>query len=258
MFRSSAIAFALLAVATLLTSCATVPEGSPETGYTIHGYVGETAQSPAPGATVLLLDGGTGQALATDQANFMGKYQFPGLKPGHYQLQVGQIVQDVVLTGANIRRDIDLSKPTGAMDYAAEGRQELMEQLTAAATGQAAPAGPNDTALASKMAGTWWGFSGSTEVRYGLCPGGTFTDFSESGYSGTMTDAGGNQTGAWGNASQNSGQGSWVIQGTEQSGTISVRYNDGSTRTISYEQDSGSGCYLLDGRQVCQQSSGCD
>lgn len=161
------------------------------------------------------------------------------------------------MTGEDVRRDIDLSKPDGAMDYAAEGREALMAQLTAAASGKAAPAGPNDAALASRMAGTWWGFSGSTKVRYGLCPGGTFSDFGESSYSGIMTDAGGSQTGAWGAASQSGGQGSWVIQGDEQSGTISVRYNDGGTRHISYQRDSGSGCYLFDGRRVCQQSSEC-
>lgn len=73
----------LITLTALLHACKAIPADSPETGYSIHGYVGESAQAPAPGVTVLLLDGSSGRALATDQADFMGKYQFPGLKPGH-------------------------------------------------------------------------------------------------------------------------------------------------------------------------------
>lgn len=258
MFRHSFRCSALLVLPFLLVACASVPAGSPETGYAIHGFVGQNSESPAPGTTVLLMDGSSDRALATDQTNFFGKFSFQGLKPGHYRLKVGEIVQDVVLVSENVRRDIDLSKPNGAMVYGEQGIKELKEQLTAAASGKAAPAGPNDEKLAQEMAGTWWGYSGSTETKYGLCPGGTFTDFSESSYSGSMSDGGGNQTGAWGSAGSDSGQGSWVIQGTINSGTISIRYNDGSTRSMQYELDSGKGCYRFDGRLLCRQSTGCN
>jgi len=258
MSRSFTSAVILVAVLSLLASCASVPPGNAVSGYTIHGFVAKDPQTPAPNATVLLLDGNTGQALATDDADFFGKFKFPGLQPGYYQLKVGEIVQDVVLTNENVRRDIDLSNPTGTMDYAAADRKKLAEQMAAAASGKAAPAGPNDTTLAQQMAGTWWGYSGSTETKYGLCPGGTFTDFSESSYSGTMSDGGGNQTGAWGNAGQDAGQGSWVIQGNSQSGTISVRYNDGSTRDIEYHVDGNSGCYSFNGRRLCRTSTQCE
>jgi hypothetical protein len=242
----------------LLASCATVPAGNPQTGYSIHGFVGKTSQTAASGTTILLLDGSSGQALATEQTNFMGKFAFSKLQPGHYQLKVGEIVQDVVLSTENIRRDIDLSDPTGAMNYAAAGIKELNEKVAAAAAGKAPPAGPNDQKLASQIAGIWWGYSGSTETKIGLCPDGSYADFSESGYSGTMSDAGGNQTGAWGTASQSGGKGSWVIQGTGDSGTISVRYSSGQTATIEYRQCGETGCLMFDGRKLCRTSAECE
>ena len=73
-----------------------------------------------------------------------------------------------------------------------------------------------------------------------------------------MHDAGGHQTGAWGAASQSGGQGSWAIQGTAQSGTISVRYADGSTATIEYRQGDESGCLYFDGNQLCRTSAECE
>lgn len=250
--------FVFSTCALLLSSCATVPAGSAETGYAIHGFVGKDSQTPAGGATILLINGETGQALQTQDANFMGKYKFSGLEPGHYQLKVGGIVQDVVIGAENVRRDIDLSAPTGLMNYAEAGMKDLAGQLTAAATGGAAPAGPNDTKLAAEIAGTWWGYSGSTEVKIGLCPDGSYADYTESGYSGSMHDAGGNQTGAWGSASQSGGRGTWAIQGDYQSGTISVRYNDGRTAAMSYRQGSEKGCLVIDGRQLCRTSAQCE
>ncbi len=253
------IVFCLILLSALfLCSCASVPAGSPETGYAIHGFVGNNPQSSAPGVTVLLVNGSNGQALASDKTNLFGKYSFQGLMPGHYQLKTGTIVLDVMVAAENVRQDIDLSSPTGGMDYLASGLQELQGQLSAAASGKAAPAGPNDSQLASQMAGTWWGYSGSTETKIGLCPGGSYSNFSEFGYSGTMSDSGGSQTGAWGNAGQSGGQGSWVIQGTNQSGTISVRYNDGSTETIEYQLANDDGCYTFDGRLLCRTSGQCE
>jgi len=249
----------LILVSTLLLcSCATVPAGNPETGYAIHGFVGNNPQSSAPGVSVLLLNGTNGKAIASDKTDFFGKYAFQGLMPGHYQLKVGAFVLDVMVGAENVRQDIDLSSSTGSMDYLASGIQELQGQLTAAASGKTAPARPNHTQLAQQMAGTWWGYSGSTETKIGLCPDGSYSNFSEFGYSGTMSDSGGNQTGAWGGAGQNGGQGSWAIQGTSQSGTISVRYNDGSTETISYELANDDGCYSFDGRLLCRTSGQCE
>ena len=246
--------FCLIAAALFLASCASVPPGNPEAGYHIYGFVGKDSQTAASGTTVLLVNGSNGQALATDQADLLGKFDFPGLPPGHYQLKIGEIVQDIVVGAENVRRDIDLSNPTGSMNYAAAGTK----QLTAAATGKAQPAGPNDEELARQIAGTWWGYEGSTETKIGLCPDGSYADFRESGYSGSMHDAGGNQTGAWGTAGQSGGQGVWTIQGTTDSGTISVRYSNGNSTTIEYRQCGESGCLLFDGRKLCRTSAQCE
>jgi len=256
--RKILIASLIVLIALLLSSCASVPAGSPESGYAIHGYVGKDSQTAASGTTVLLVNGSGGQALSTDTTDFFGKFDFSGLQPGHYQLKVNDIVMDVVLQSENVRKDIDLSNPAGSMNYADKGTEELTAQLTAAATGKAVATGPNDPALAKEIAGTWWAYSGSTETKIGLCPDGSYADFSESGYSGTMSDAGGNQTGAWGTASNSGGEGVWTIQGTSQSGTISVNYNSGQSATIKFEQCGEEGCLLFDGRKLCRTSSQCE
>lgn len=240
----------------LLAGCATVPAGSPETGYSIHGFVGKGPQTAAPGATVLLIDGPTGQPLASKEANFLGKYAFSGLQPGHYQIKVDDKVRDVVLAAEDKRLDINLASDDGSMNYAEGAAEELAKSIAGAASGQAAPPGPNDPELAKKMAGVWWGYSGSTETKIALCANGRFEDFSESSYSGSSTDAGGNETMNWGNANQAGGSGAWTIQGTAESGTISVNYDSGKTRTIQYRGAGEDGCRYFDGRKLCW-SKGC-
>jgi len=248
----------IVLTALFLNSCASVPAGSPETGYTIHGFVGKDSQTAASGTTVKLVDARSGQPISSDNTDFFGKFGFPGLQPGYYQLQVNDIVMDIDLQSENVRKDIDLSNPAGSMNYADKGTEELTAQLTAAATGKAVATGPNDPALAKEIAGTWWAYSGSTETKIGLCPDGSYADFSESSYSGTMSDGGGNQTGAWGTANNSGGEGVWTIQGTSQSGTISVNYNNGQSATIKFEQCGEEGCLLFDGRKLCRTSAQCE
>ena len=240
----------------LIAGCATVPAGDPQSGYSIHGYVGQSAQTAAPGASVLLFDGATDQPLASVEANFMGNYKFTGLQPGHYKVKVEGKTREVILTAENKRLDINLSSEDGSMNYAEGATEELTKAVVGAASGTAAPPGPNDPELAKKMAGVWWGYSGSTETRIALCEDGRFQDFSESSYSGSSYDSGGNQTMAWGSASQGGGNGSWSIQGTEDSGTISVGYDNGKTRTIQYRSCGDQGCLLFDGTKLCW-SKGC-
>ena len=139
---------------------------------------------------------------------------------------------------------------------------QLTEALTAAFSSSAngensAPAGPNDPQLQKQIAGTWWGYSGSTERKIGLCPDGSYLDYTESGYSGRMHDSGGYQTGAWGAASQSGGQGQWTINGSTQSGTIHVRYADGSTANVQYRQINDPGCLSFDGNTLCRNSANC-
>ncbi len=242
----------LVLAAALLAGCATVPEGSPETGYSIHGFVGQTTDSAAPGATVLLLDGDTDRPLASKEANLMGQYVFSGLKPGYYKVKVQDKTREVILGSENKRLDINLSSADGSMNYA-EG---AVEEMTAAVTGKAVATGPNDPQLAKEISGIWWGYSGSTETKIALCEGGRFQDFSESSYSGVSSDAGGNETMNWGSASQGGGQGAWTIQGNKDSGTIHVQYDDGTSRDIQYQSCGDPGCLLFDGRKLCY-TEGC-
>ena len=91
--------------------------------------------------------------------------------------------------------------------------QKMLSQITASlpqtggAAGTEAPTGPNDPNLQRQIAGIWWGYSGSTERRIGLCPDGSYRDYTESSYSGQSSNQYGNQTMAWGSGSQSGGAG---------------------------------------------------
>lgn len=115
-----------------------------------------------------------------------------------------------------------------------------------------------NASLGRQIAGVWWGYAGSTERKIGLCPDGSFRQYTESGYSGQMHDSGGYQTGAWGSASQNSASGSWNIEGNTQTGTIRVRYRDGSSAAIRYRQVGKPGCLDFNGSLLCRTSASCE
>lgn len=121
-----------------------------------------------------------------------------------------------------------------------------------------APSGPNNPTLQGQIAGTWWGYSGSTERKVGLCADGRYHDYTESGYSGRSYDAGGNETMAWGNASQGGGSGRWTINGDTQTGTISVNYAGGGSARITYKQVGEPGCLDFNGDRLCRSSASCD
>ncbi len=232
----------------ILLGCATAPPaGSPETGYAVFGFVGHSSTQAAADETVVIVDAATGNAVKSATTNFMGKYTVSGLPPGHYLVRVGEREREVVLSDENQRLDVDLSSETGAMDYAKAG-------LAAAAGGAGAPAGPNDTELAGQIAGTWWGYSGSTETKIALCPDGTFRDYSESSYSGKFD----HDTGAWGAASQGGGSGNWTIQGDGQTGTITLQYSGGNTQAVTYKQTGESGCLYFNEIKLCRSSGSCE
>lgn len=222
-------------------------------GYTIQGFVGQSSTMPAPMTQVVLLDAASGRPLATAQTNFFGKYSFKNLPPGQYALQAGEVTRVVVVVGENVRLDIDLSAKGGVMDYAAGAAAAA----AAGGTG-AAPAGPHDPNLAQQIAGVWWGYSGSTERKIGLCPGGVYRQFSESSYSGRGTDSLGNTTMAWGSASQGNASGSWTISGDTQSGTIHVTYSNGRTAALRYRQVGEPGCLDIGGSRLCRTSASCN
>ncbi|OKY76140.1 MAG: hypothetical protein BM485_02505 [Desulfobulbaceae bacterium DB1] len=249
-----------LLVSVLIVSCVTMtPPGSPETGYTITGFVGESPEVPAASEPVTLLDGNSERPITSDTTNFFGKYTFAGLPPGLYILQVRKIKWAVLLQDRSERLDIDLSAPEGAMNYGGHYAKKAFAEKTAAQgsgakVGTTPPAG-NDAKLAEQMAGIWWGYSGSTERKIALCPDGSYNDYRESGYSGSSADSLGNQTMAWGTASQGGGSGSWSIQGTTEQGTITVSYNNGKQKVIQYRQCGDRGCLLFDGNKLCRSGS---
>lgn len=119
-------------------------------------------------------------------------------------------------------------------------------------THPAAPGAVESSELARQIAGKWWGYSGSTEKQIGLCPNGYYHDYSESSYSGNSYDSSGNQTSGWGTANQNSGSGTWSIQGDFQQGVIYVRYNSGNQVSIRYQQTGESGCLFFNGSKLCR------
>jgi hypothetical protein len=106
------------------------------------------------------------------------------------------------------------------------------------ASGGAAPAGPNDPDLQRWITGNYYYFSSSqvvsasSERSFALCVAGRFratAEFSASGSggSGGATD--------WGSASQSGNAGRWTISGDRQSGTITLTYGNGSTRSLRYQ-----------------------
>ena len=219
----------------------------------ITGFVGYSSMQVAPNMTVKLIKGDSGQVADIDETNFFGKYTFEGVSPGYYKLQAGDVVRELMIKGKDDEKriDIDLSAKGGAMDYS--GTAGTADQQTKATTGVKTKANNQD--LANQIAGVWWGYSGSTERRLGLCPGGVYRDYTESSYSGGGYS---NQGAAWGSASQQSGHGAWNIQGDTQSGVITVRYNSGETTSLRYSQINDPGCLDINGSTLCRTSASCE
>lgn len=125
-------------------------------------------------------------------------------------------------------------------------------------SGQAAGGpGSDEARLAKEIAGIWWGYSGSTERKIGLCPGGVYFDYSESSYSGRSSDMYGNQDMAWGSASQSSRRGRWRLTGTARSGSISVQLENGASFVLNYRQIGDPGCLSFNGNTLCRTSKSC-
>jgi len=222
----------------------------------IHGFVGHSSVSPAANATVKLIDGESERTIDIVQTNFFGKYKFKNVLPGYYKITSGKITREIMMKDDDIRLDIDLSAPGGAMDYASADKAANQNSPMAAGANRAA--GPNNSDLQGQIAGIWWGYSGSTERKIGLCPNGTYMDYSESSYSGSSYNQYGDQVGAWGAANQSGGQGSWTIQGDTQSGTIYVQYSNGQNIQMRYSQIGDPGCLSFDGNTLCRSSASCN
>ena len=223
----------------------------------IEGFIGASATQVAPGVTVKLLVGKTGKVVDMDETNFFGKYKFEGVSPGYYKLKAGNVTRELIIKGQNDKKrmDIDLSAKDGAMDYSKSDREtEVPGSQKKSTRGEGGGgAGRNNPSLQAQIAGIWWGYSGSTEREIGLCADGSYMDYTESSYSGRAQDPGG----SWGSASQQSGQGSWTIQGDTNSGVINVRYNNGNTTQLRYRQIGDPGCLNINGNTLCRKSASC-
>ncbi len=230
----------------------------PASAATIEGFIGQSSTMPVMNATVKLIDGKTKKVVDIDETNFFGKYKFKDVRPGYYLVQSGKITRELMVKkdGDTKRLDIDLSASDGTMDYSKSGAAESPGSSSSSGAKSRAK-GANNASLQKQIAGTWWGYSGSTEKSIGLCADGVYSDFSESSYSGRSSDSLGNETMAWGAAGQRGGSGSWTITGDTNSGTIHVIYANGSTADIRYSQIGDPGCLSFNGSTLCRKSASC-
>ncbi|RMH23245.1 MAG: hypothetical protein D6698_00070 [Gammaproteobacteria bacterium] len=216
----------------------------------VWGFVGLDSTTPGMFLDVELIDRKTGEVVDEDSTNVFGKYSFKDVEPGKYLIRVGEIQRKVFVKSGEKRLDIDLSDPKGRMDYSKAGRNTKSGKRAAHGSG-------NNVELARQIAGLWWGYSGSTERSIGLCSDGSYFDSTESSYSGRDFDSLGNETMAWGSASQSGGQGSWTIQGDGNSGTIYIQYRNGTSASVNYRQIGDPGCLSFDGNTLCRKSASC-
>lgn len=88
--------------------------------------------------------------------------------------------------------------------------------------------------LMQHFAGTWSSFGTNTSTWITFYPDGTYSDQSESSYSGEFNDGAGNQTGNWNAMGQSGDKGRWTVRGNKDSGTIIVKLNNGEEYYYEY------------------------
>ena len=246
MHMKTVTALIVLVFACGILSCSTAPPpGSLETGFTIHGYVGLGTTVPAMSRTLTLVNMDSQMAVANTTTNWMGKYAFSGLAPGHYLVKVEDKTVEVYLVSENYRLDIDLNSKDGVMKYGVAAIEK------GSGAGQGSPGQPGgDANLAQQMAGKYYSYTGGgtlsggggSESQIAFCPDGSFYESYESGYYGS---------GQWGSASQSNATGSWSVEGSLQQGTITIRYQSGKTVNVQYQAGDEKGCYYFDQRIYC-------
>ena len=91
-----------------------------------------------------------------------------------------------------------------------------------------------DSNLVRHFSGEWAWTNGYRTSWMTFFPDGSYSDQSEASYSGNLSDGSGNVTGNWGVAGQDSNRGRWSIQGTMDSGVITVVNPDGSQNRYEY------------------------
>jgi len=238
----------IAACAMILASAAAFAQVKTKT-FKVSGFVGQSTSTAAPNVTVTLIHKDSGEVVGSDETNFFGKYTIKNVPPGAYVLRVEKIQRTVAVKDKNVRLDIDLSAEGGAMDYFKTGMAEIAAKNKGGGPGGSP--GPSDQQMMEAIAGEYYSYAGSTEKKIMFCPEGIFFDSSESSYSGVGTDSLGNQTMAWGAAGQNQGSGQWAIQGTPQSGKITLVYKSGKRVEVNYQAGPEKGCYKFDGTVFC-------
>lgn len=222
--------------------------------YQISGFIGLNETQPASKVVVKLMEGEGGKVVGMAETGFFGKYKFDKLKPGLYVIQVKEFKHEILLQEKDRRIDFDLSAKDGLKrGFTLEKLASALGSSGGGGTATAGPAaGPNDAGLMQAMSGQYWGYSGSTESSLVLCANGTFAEQSEFSASGSGRDSLGNQTHAWGTASQRGSRGNWNIQGNQQRGTIVLVYSGGRRSTVQY-QVVDSQCWSFGGRTLCRK-----
>jgi hypothetical protein len=197
------------------------------------------------------------QLRLTSQLQSLGKNAVTGIFSGTFQRQpvkargIGTFLPNgggayiVAMTSPN-KFGSDLEN---AADAVAKSMQSVKAQESAKAGGTGAAgtsSGSGNQQLMQQMAGSYYSFSsagpyssGGTERRVTLCPNGTYYSGSESGYSG-----GAGTGGAWGSASQQSGRGTWRVQGNVNQGILTTIDSSGKPTEYRYQRCGGDCIYI--------------
>lgn len=237
----------ILSLTILFIITISTPSFAKKKKLSIYGFIWQTNTTPGIGYQVALFDKRTNRLLKVDKSNFFGKYKFKDVTPGNYIVRVGKLSRDITVIDKSLNEHFHLSSNDGKVDFyaAAQENSAKVDKMVAEAE-----VGPTDPQLMQWIAGEYYSYIGSTESKLMLCPGGVFYDSRESSYSGNFTDSGGNNTGSWGNASQNSGNGKWAINGTQQSGTITFSYKNGKKKKSNFKAI-GDNCFIIGGVKYC-------
>ena len=179
-----------------LAACARpgVAPGNAQRGYVVWGFIGHSTTTAAAGQQATLLNP-SGQPLQTVASDSMGKYVFAYHQPGNYVIAVGSLKMPVAIGASDQRLDIDLSQPSGAMNYAAGAAKNMgppscSNSVPAAAGAQGtSAAGPRGAAVTApeerdpNLAGAWsrtdtlssGDASMSTKLSLLICADGSYT-----------------------------------------------------------------------------------
>ncbi len=96
------------------------------------------------------------------------------------------------------------------------------------------PSAGGSSDLMRFFADTWVTTTTNTSTYVTLYADGTWSDNSESSYSGNFTDGGGSNIGSWGNAGQQQSRGRWSVTGTRDQGQLTTISANGERNVYQY------------------------